>query len=261
MNTRLRSLPILLLLAAVTVSAFAQTAAAPGDDARAVLKRMSDYVATQPTIELTFDSDIEIITPQVEKIQFASSGELSVQRPDKIRAHRKGGWADVDLVFDGKTASVLGRSMNGYTQFSAPGTLDQLIEALRAGYGVALPAADLLKTNSYELLLRDVREAKYIGHAVIEGVLCDHLAFRNFETDWQLWVEAGDRPVPRKMVITSKTVAGAPQYTVQIKSWKSGGKLADNAFVFTPPAGAKKVSADDLIDLDELPKGAPSGGK
>lgn len=258
-NLQRLGIALLLAVSVLAVPAAAETTErAP--DAKAMLKRMAEYVGSQQTLELTLDSDIEIITPQLEKIQFASSSEVLVQRPDKIRAHRKGGFSDVELVFDGKVASVLGRSINGYAQFQAPGTLDQLIEALRAGHGVALPAADLLKPNAYEVLVADVMEAKYMGPAVIDGVECDHLAFRNFDTDWQLWIETGDKPFPRKMVITSKTINSAPQYTVRIKSWKAGVKPAPNAFVFVPPAGAKQVPPDGLIDLDELPQGAPSGG-
>jgi hypothetical protein len=35
---------------------------AAGDDAGQILKAMSDYLAAQKTISLTFDSDIEVIT-------------------------------------------------------------------------------------------------------------------------------------------------------------------------------------------------------
>jgi hypothetical protein len=232
----------------------------PSSDALSILKGMSDYVSSQQTIELAFDSDIEIITPELEKIQFTNSGTALVSRPDKLRAHRVGGYADVELVFDGATVSVLGRNINAYARFDAPGTLDQLIEALRVGHGVALPGADLLRSNAYDVLAAGVIEAKHIGRGVIDGVECEHLAFRNADTDWQLWVEVGDRPVPRKMVITSKTLNSAPQYTLRVKSWKTGVESAADAFDFIPPAGAELLRPDALIGLDELPVGAPTGG-
>jgi hypothetical protein len=231
-----------------------------GSDAKAILKAMSDYVSSQKTIELTCDTDIEVITPQLEKIQFTNSGEVLLSRPDKLRAHRVGGYADVALFFDGTTVSVLGKHINGYAQFDAPGTVDQLIEALRAGHGVALPGADLLLSHPYDALVADVKEAKHIGRGVIDGRECEHLAFRNFDTDWQLWVEVGEQPIPRKLVITSKTLNNAPQYTLRVKSWKAGVEPARDAFAFVPPAGADKLSPDALIGLDELPPGAPEGG-
>lgn len=230
------------------------------DDARSILKSMADYVSSQQNIELTFDSDIEVITPELEKIQFTNSGEAQVSRPNRLRAHRVGGYADVELYFDGATVSVNGRSLNAYAQFEAQGTIDELIHALRAGHGIALPGADLLLSNSYEVLIADVIEAKHIGRGVIGGVECEHLAFRNFDTDWQLWVEVGERPIPRKMVITSKTVNSAPQYTIRITNWKTHVTPAPEAFTFAPPEGAEQIRPDMLIDLDELPRGLPTGG-
>lgn len=226
-----------------------------------MLKSMSDYVSAQRTIELTFDSDIEIITPQLEKIQFTSSGDVLLSRPNKLRAHRVGGYADVALFFDGKTVSIFGKNANAYAQFDAPGSIDQLIEALRAGHGIALPGADLLLSNSYETLVADVIEAKYMGRGVIDGVECEHLAFRNMDTDWQLWVKVGENPRPCKMVITSKSVNSAPQYTLRVKSWKTGGEAAAEKFAFSPTAGMTRLMPDQLIDLDELPQPATTGGE
>jgi hypothetical protein len=249
-----------MLLLAVGLASGGMGAEPQDGDAMLILKAMSDYVSSQPMIDLTFDSDIEVITPELEKIQFTNSGSALVSRPDKLRAHRLGGYADVELIFDGTTVSVFGRSINAYARFDAPGTLDQLIEALRLGHGVALPGADLLLSNAYDVLAAGVIEAKHIGRGVIDGVECEHLAFRNADTDWQLWVEVGDRPVPRKMVITSKTLNSAPQYTLRVKSWKTGGELAADAFEFSPPVGAELLRPDALIGLDELPQGAPTGG-
>jgi len=243
---------------AAVLACAAQGAAA--QDAKAILKSMSDYVGSQKTIELTFDSDIEIITPQLEKLQFTNSGDALLSRPDKLRAHRVGGYTDVELYFNGQTVSIFGKSANAYAQFEVPGTVDQLIDALRSGHGIALPGADLLLSNSYEALVADVKEAKYMGRGVVDGIECEHLAFRNPDTDWQLWVEVGDRPIPRKMVITSKTMNSAPQYTLRVKTWKTGGKPSSKAFAFVPKEGLKKLNADELIDLDELPQGADAGG-
>lgn len=230
-------------------------------DAKSILKAMSDYVSSQQTIGLSFDSTIEVITPELEKIQFTNSGSALLSRPDKLRAHRTGGYSDVFLSFDGKTVSVFGKHTNSYAQFDGPTTVNQLIEMLRAGHGISLPAADLLLSGSYEILIADVIEAKYIGHGVIDGRECEHLAFRNHDTDWQLWVELGARPIPRKLIITSKTINSAPQYSVRIKDWITDVRpAASDAFAFVPPAGAQRLKPEDLIELDELPPGAPTGG-
>jgi hypothetical protein len=256
-----RSFLTILAMALLAALVLAPTVTeAQESDAMAVLKAMSDYVGGQRSIRLTFDSDIEVITPELEKIQFTNSGEALLMRPDKLYAHRVGGYAEVEMFFNGKTVGIHGKSVNGYAQFDAPGSMDDLINALREGHGVALPGADLLLKNSYEVLAEGVLTAKHIGLGVIDGVECEHLAFRNFDTDWQLWVEAGERPVPRKMVITSKTLSGGPQYTLRVKRWETGGTPAPEAFVLTPPPGAQALDPNALMHLDELPPDATQGG-
>lgn len=246
---------VAIFLVLGTHGAFAQQ-----QDAKAVLKAMSQYVGSQKSVALTFDSDIEVITPQLEKIQFTNSGDVLLQRPDKLRTHRVSGYSDVTLVFDGKTANVYSKRANAWAPLAVGNVsnVDQLLAALRSG-GVAMPGADLLLTNSYEVLVADVQDAKYMGRGMIDGVECEHLAFRNFDTDWQLWIEVGERPIPRKLVITSKTINAAPQYTIRIKSWKPATTLSADAFTFVPAAGMTKLTPEELSELDEIPPSAPVG--
>lgn len=247
------------LLALAGMGFVASAAWAEENEAARILKAMSDYVSGQKSFSAKFDSDVEVITPQVQKIQFASSGEVLVDRPGRLRVTRKGGYADVELVFDGKTVSVFGKHDNAYAQASAAGTIDQLVDVLRDQYAVDLPGADLLLSNAFAVLSEDIIDAKYVGHAVIDGVESDHLAFRNHDTDWQIWIERGERPIPRKYVITSKAVAGAPQYTLRITEWKSDAEIASNAFDFKPPAEARKVEVEALAGIDEVPAGVVEG--
>jgi len=247
-----------LAAAAVLCGSFAT---AQAQDAAKVLKVMTDYVASQKVISATYDTDIEVITNDLQKIQFASTGQMLLSRPDKVRANRVGGYADVELVFDGKTLTVLGKHINAYAQADAAGSIDQLVFRLRNQFGVAIPGADLLLSGAYEELTKDVLDAKHIGRGVIDGVECDHLAFRNNDVDWQLWVEVGSRPIPRKYVITSKAVTGMPQYTLRIKDWRTDVQVPADAFAFKPPADAKKVEFGSLAGIDEVPPGIAPGGK
>jgi hypothetical protein len=227
-------------------------ASAADEDAEGILKAMSDYLASQDTISATFDSSVEVITPAMEKIQFTSSGAMLMSRPSAIRLTRTGGYSDVELVYDGTNVTILGKNINGYAQLEAPGTIDEMIDMLRE-QGMVIPGADLLLSDVYDTLIPDAIEAKYIGHGVVGGIECDHLAFRNQETDWQLWIERGDNPVPRKYVITTKSVGAAPQYTLVIHDWQTGMEVADGDFTFTPPEGAQNLGPDVLTELNDVP--------
>jgi hypothetical protein len=245
------------ILAAVT------SHGARADDSASLLKAMADYTAAQKSITATFDSDVEVITPDMQKIQFASSGQLRMTRPDKLRIKRTGGYADVDLVYDGKTVSLYGNNAKVYVQADAPGTIDQLFDAIAANTGASMPGTDLLLSKSFDVLMSDVIEGHHIGQGVVDGVECDHLAFRGHDTDWQIWIQTGAQPIPRKYVITSKTIAGAPQYTLRIKDWKTDAIADADAFAFRPLDGVTKVGLDSdiMIEFDEVPAGTIAGAK
>jgi len=218
-------------------------------NARALLKGMSDYLAAQQVISMSYDSIFEVVTDDKQKLQLATSGTVDLVRPNKIRTTRQSGFSDTEMVFDGTTLSLLGKGQNAYIQAEVPGTVDNLIDQLRDRFKRQLPGADLLIQNVYDVLMADVTDVKDMGSGMIGGVECDHLAFRTADTDWQIWIAHGDRPYPCRYVITSKGVDQAPQFTMEIREWNAGG--AEGNFSFTPPAGAKKLEADDIEGLKE----------
>jgi hypothetical protein len=249
------------LLAAMAITgAPAPAAWAAEGQAETILKAMADYVSRQENLSLKYDADIEVVTPTVEKIQFSASGDVTLSRPNKFRVTRIGGYADVELVSDGSNVTVYDRGGNRFAQVPAAGTFDEVVDRLRTEAPLELPGADLLLAKPYEELMAGVLEAKHVGRGVVEGVECEHLAFRNLDTDWQIWVETGDRPVPRKYVITSKAVGAAPQYTLRLRDWKTGVSPAPDAFAFKPPQGSSGVAITLLNDIDDVPAGVIPGG-
>jgi hypothetical protein len=252
-----------IMASAVVLTISAAGTACADDDAIKILKSATDYMAAQKTISASFDSDIEVITPDLQKIQFASSGQIKLSRPDKLKIRRTGGYADVELTYDGKTLTIYGNNAKAYVQADEPGTVDHIIDVIQSAAGAAMPGTDLLLTNAFDELIADVHEAKHIGQGVVDGVECEHLAFRGTDTDWQIWIESGARPIPRKYVITSKALAGAPQYTLRIKDWNTDAIADANAFVFKPPADTAKASLDPATvkEFDELPPGTSAGAK
>jgi hypothetical protein len=252
--------PVASVFIVAAVAAFTPSAHAQKDVAAIqTLKAMSEYVAGQKSLSVTFDSDVEVITSDLQKLQFTSSGQVQLSRPDKLRATRTGGYTDVEVVFDGKTLTVNGKDKNIFAQLDSPGSVDQLIALLRDKYSVAAPGGDLLLSRSFDEMMADVIDAKDVGRGVIDGVECEHLAFRNTDTDWQIWVELGARPIPHKYVITTKATTGMPQYTLRIKEWRSD--VAADAFAFKSAEGAKKVGLEALADTDEVPPGTVTGEK
>ncbi len=220
-------------------------------NARALLKAMSDYLAAQDAIAMSYDSIFEVVSDQHQKFQIATSGTVELRRPDKIRTTRKSGFSDTEMVYDGKTLSFLGKGQNAYVQTEAPGTIDNLIDQLRDKFNRQLPGADLLQSGVFDELMTDVTDVKDLGSGVIGGVECDHLAFRAKDTDWQIWIAQGKDPYPCRYVITSKGVDQAPQFTLEVREWRTGAGAGASGFSFTPPAGARRMKVEELKTLRE----------
>ncbi len=255
----LRSLPVaglsLILMLGTPLAVQADVA-----DAKRMLKEMSEYMAAQKTLSFSYDATLEVVTMDDQKLALVSSGTVNLERPNKIFTTRTGGLADVEMSFDGKTMTLLGRNQNIYTQVKAPGTVDQLVDELRFKYNRPLPAADLLLADSYEALTFDVTDVKDLGSGVVGGVECDHLAFRAKEVDWQIWIAQGEHPYPCRYSITSKLISGGPQYTIQTRNWKTGDKVSAADFSFKNATKASKVELTDLKGTDDLPEHYKLGG-
>jgi hypothetical protein len=243
------------VLAVVATAGAATISVSRADEANAkgLLKAMSDYLAAQKAISFDYDANLEIVSTQQQKVGLASSGAVTLNRPDKLHATRTGGFANAEMVFDGTTLTLLGKNANLYAQIEAPGTIDQLVDVLRDKYHRPVPAADLLMSDPYKELMPQVTDAKDLGSGVIHGIECDHLAFRTKEVDWQIWIAQGARPYPCRYVVTSKKVPGWPQYTLDVWAWKSGSEVASDGFKLEIPASAKKLTPADVHELNEIP--------
>jgi len=255
-SARRKSIGALLLAVCFGISS---VASADETDAKRLLKAMSDYLAAQQAYSFAYDATLEVVTQEGQVLGLASSGTVVVNRPDKVHASRKGGFADVDMSFDGSTLTILGKNVNMYTQLAVPGTIDQLVDVLRDKYGRPLPAADLMLSNAYDALMANVVDVKDLGSGVVGGVECDSLAFRAAEVDWQIWIAQGDRPYPCRYVISSKLVAGGPQYSIQISNWKTGTEASKDDFTFKNPSHAQKVELEDLKGAGDFPDNFTKG--
>lgn len=242
------------LAAAFVVTLAPTIAAADEADAKKLMHAMSDYLAAQGTFAFDYDATLDVVSVDKEKLGVAWSGAISMKRPDQIHVTRQGGFANLEMNFDGKTLSLLGKDANLYLQEEIPGTVDNLIDVLRDTYGRPLPAADLLSANTYDILMADVTESKDLGSGFIGGKECDHLAFRTPDVDWQIWIAQGDAPLPCRYVITSRTADQAPQYTVQFSNWSTQQEPAADAFTFAAPEGATKIDLKSFgAQVPELP--------
>jgi hypothetical protein len=214
---------------------------------------MSSYLGATETFSISAEVALEVVNRNGQKLQLMSSQTLLVQRPSKFRIHVKGMVADAEFVFDGKTLTLYGRKANVYVQRAVSGTIDDAIRAFEFETGLTASGADLLFADPYAVLSEGVLSGAYLGTAYVDGIECHHLAFREDQFDWQLWIQAGDRPLPMRYVITSTWQTGAPQLEVSLRDWNTSPQISDRQFTFPVPEGARKLDAVPAGLMDDFP--------
>jgi hypothetical protein len=237
----------LAAVAAVTgVAAVARTAAGgkgiePAADR--MLREMTDYLAGLKSFKVQATSIDQVVLASGQKIQLASESQVSVQRPNRLRSEQLGAGNGLGFFYDGKTMTLACRPQNSYATEPAPPTIDATVDKMRKDFRIDAPGADLLYSKPYDILTEQVKGGRYIGRETLEGVPVNHLAFEGEEVDWQIWIQVGNQPLPMRFVVTTKTMKGQPEFTVQLSHWEPMAKITEATFQFPAVAGAKQVKA------------------
>jgi len=216
------------------------------DKADQLLRKMSDYLDGLKQFSVQTENTLEVVLKSGQKIQYDNPAELNLQRPNKLHAKRVGDIVDQELYYDGKTLTLYQKDQNYFATIEVPPTIDETIDFARDYLDLFCPGGDLIYSSPYRFLTEDVISGFYVGMSIVSGTRCHHLAFRGNEVDWQIWIEEGTRPLPKKFIVTSKWMTGAPQFTVVINSWDLSPQLTENTFTFEPPKKAQKI---DFIRL------------
>ena len=125
-------------------------------------------------------------------------------------------------------------------QLLLPPTIGKLTAALDDKYDLRLPLEDLFYWGTPQSKVGDIKTAIDVGPSEIGGVTCEHYVFHQEGLDWQVWIQQGDYPLPRKLVITTLTDDARPQYN-SVLTWNLAPSFNEAAFEFNPPAGAQKI--------------------
>ena len=205
------------------------------------LKAMSSYLAGLKTYSFQVEEFFDEVQEDGRKIQLGNQRRMSVSRPDKVFGEDEGDTASSLFYYDGKTATVFDRGQKTYATVKVPDTIDAMLDDLHERFDTHQTLADFLFADPYKVFTEHVQSGTYVGLNYVGKVKCHHLAFRQKILDWQIWIDAGDQPLPRKLVITFKRQVDEPQYIALIHRWDVNPKLSDDLFEFQPPEGVRKV--------------------
>ncbi len=229
-----------LAVAGAAVPALAQPAPAVEPGAMAALQGMGAYLRTLKSFQVDVATTDEDVLDDGQKIQYSGTTSILARMPNGLRAEVANDRRERMYLYDGKSFTLFAKRLNFYAVVPAPPTVGQLADTLDEKYDVTVPIVDLFRWGTPGWSTDDIKGAMDVGPSTVEGVTCQQYAFRQDDIDWQIWIQKGDHPLPRRLVITTKTDEGRPQHTAEY-TWNLAPSFNDAAFVFDPPEGAGKV--------------------
>jgi hypothetical protein len=223
-----------------------------------LLRAASDYLKAASQLSFHADITYDDLLPTGQKIQLAASYDVAVRRPDKFYTEYWGDAGSRRLWYDGETITLYDPSLRIYASEPAKPTIDATLEHLIKDLGFTPPLSDLMTSDPAATLHKDILFGFYVGVTEVEGVRAHHLAFVEQNIDWQVWIEDGTQFVPRKILITYKTLPGAPQFSAVLSDWDFATRPPDALFTAELPADATRI---EFLTAAAPKSGPASGGK
>ena len=255
------SLPVLTLAVVLgTVApALAQTAAQPATatpsqadpvaaaaanpvspDVVAAIQRMGAYLGTLVNFQIDIETNRELMLGADQKIDLDGVATYRVRRPDALFVENQTSWKHRQFIYDGQRFTVYSPERNYYATVDAPPTIGELMDMAAERYGVELPLEDLFHWGDPANLPQDLESAAHVGTVTIDGVATDQYLFRQPGVDWQIWIQQGPEPLPRKITIVDRSDATLPKYSARLR-WNTTPSFDARTFAFTPDADDKPI--------------------
>jgi hypothetical protein len=226
------------------------------EQALKILQKATDYLTGLNQFHLKGNTAMDVVQESGQKLQFSAAVEATLKRPDRLLVSRvRDDGSTRRFWYDGKTASMYDEREKVYGKIPVPGTIDEMLDYLEEVIENPRPLADLLYSDLSPLAKLPVSGA-YVGESYVGETACDHLAFRGESVDWQFWVDRGEKPLIRKVVITYKELPGGPQFTAHLDHWNVAPEISDSLFQFSPPEGAQQIRVVVLQPEKEKKGGA-----
>ncbi len=206
------------------------------------LRRAAELLAKAEKFSVRAEVGYDVVQRDGQKIEFGSTRRILVRRPDHLFAEADGrDGSQKRLFFDGQTLTFFDVGEAAYAVAPKTGDLDAAMDYLVDELETPFPLSDLLRSDLAERVTQGLISARFAGEETLEGIPCDHLVLRRQAADVQLWLENGERPLIRRVVITYKDAPGQPQFWANLSDWDFTPDVSEPRFAFSAPEGAEKI--------------------
>ncbi len=212
-------------------------------DAKAieVLKHMAAFKSSQDQVVIKGVTFTDARVGAGLMVANAEEVSVSIKRPGSMLITSTDGEATKGFYFHDGLFTFFNSATRLYGQAEIPKDIEAAMEFALEELGIEAPLLDMIYKDASTHLLTSGETIMYLtDKARVGNADCHHLAIRGAEIDVQLWVEEGDRPVTRKLMITSKWEGGSPRFVANL-DWDTSPEFKPGFFEFKAPEDAEKI--------------------
>jgi hypothetical protein len=222
-------------------------------DAVKALERMGDYLRTLKSFQIRSATSRDEVLDDGQNVEYDGLVDMIVDRPNRLRAEVTSDKQQRTYFYNGSSLSIWAPRVNYFAMMPAPPTIRELADTLTSKYDIELPLVDLFYWSDRKSTA-DIVSATDLGASQVDGVTCQHYAYRQEGADWQVWIQLGGYPLPRKLVIRTTTDEARPRFAA-VMAWNLAPSFNDAAFTFVPPSDAHKIIMAEVPGFAERGSG------
>ncbi len=212
------------------------------NDPVSVLSKMSSYLGGLEEYGFKAETMVEHSNNSGRTESDTEKIDVWIKRPDMLHSKVMGTERHRDLIYDATLVTLVDWNHNTISRLLVPNSIDAMLDTLTKQYGLVWPLADFLYHDPADILLEQVNNSVYLGVEKVSSFDCHRLEFTQENVDWQVWIESGDRPVPRKLVIHHKNLPKSTRFVGLITEWSIEVPMKES--------GAVVEGLDTLIPVD-----------
>lgn len=216
------------------------------------MKKAGDYIKSSKHLALKADIEFDVLLSPTLLAQHHGQLEVKISRPNRFFVAYADNRESKKFWFDGETVTYLDIRTSHYAKVPGQKSIEDTTFELYRKYGLALPLANLLFSDAYDEINRGLRSISYVGKATLKGVSVDHIAVHGELTGMQIWIEEGNTPLIRKIVIVNHTLPQASRYVATFRKLERPSGFEGSVFAPALPTSAKetKIVAQEEINTN-----------
>ena len=199
-----------------------------------ILNQVCNFLQAQKSFTVEMDLTYDNVLDSEAKVQYGAYQKIWVRKPNQLRSDYIGDERNTSFYYDGDYLTLQNTDLDLYATKPAASTIDEVFKNVEANYGFTIPMSNLFVNDPCAAVTSDIQKSMFIGSNMVNRVPGYQILFIGEDRDWQIWVSQDQQPLPMKVVITYKNLAGAPQYTAVLSKWNFDPKIPADTFTFDP---------------------------